>query len=90
MSEERKTIIHYESPGTDEMSSDMHIMGTKEDILKAFVRIAVSIKNNMNFNIAKLSVMLPILVDLEQATIESSVTIDNNAIRKAKDGGGNG
>ena len=44
MSEERKTIIHYESPGTDGSSAEVHIMGTSEDILKAFVRIAVSMK----------------------------------------------
>lgn len=90
MSEERKTIIHYESPETDEMSSDMHIMGTKEDILKAFVRIALCMKNTMNVDIAKLAVILPMLVDLEKAAIESSVIIDNNAIHKAKGGGSDG
>lgn len=90
MSEERKTIIHYESPGTDEMSSDVHIVGTKGNILKAFVRIALGMKNNMNIDIAKLAVILPMLVDLEEAAIESSFTIDNNAKRKAKDGGSDG
>lgn len=90
MSEERKTIIHYESPGTDGSSAEIHIMGTSEDILRAFVKITISMQKNMNINIAKLAVMLPMLVDLEKAAIESSLTIDNNAIRKAKDGGSDG
>ena len=89
MSEERKTIIHYESPGTDGSSAVVEIKGTSEDILKAFVRIALSMKNNMNLNIAKLAAILPMLVDLEKAE-GSLVTIDNDAIRKAKGGGSDG
>lgn len=90
MREERKTIIHYESPGTNGSSSNLHVKGTLGGILKAFVRIALSMKNNMDVDIAKMAVILPMLVDLEKAAIESSVTIDNNAIRKEKGGGSDG
>lgn len=58
--------------------------------MKAFVRIALSMKANMNVNIAKLAVILPMLVDLEKAETESSVTIESNAIHKAKGGGSDG
>lgn len=86
MSENRKTLIHYESPGTNGASADVRITGTGETLIRAFVRIAIHLEDHLHFSAERLSMVLPALMALEKAGT-TIVSTDMEAIRKAKEGG---
>lgn len=86
MSENQKTLIHYEAPGTDGSLADVTITGTGETLICAFVKIAICLENQLHFSPERLSMVLPVLMAQEKAETTIDGT-DMEAIRKAKEGG---
>ena len=86
MSEKRETLIFYKSPGTNGASADIRIAGTGEELLRAFVKIALSLEGHLHLNRTKLVTVLPLLMELEKSGT-TVISADLEAIRKAKEGG---
>lgn len=86
MSEKRETLIFYKSPGTDGASADVQIAGTGETLLRAFVKIALTLEGELHLSPTRLGAFLPFLMELEKSGT-TVISTDLEAIRKAKEGG---
>ena len=65
----------------------VEMRGTRAEIMSAIVRLIYSARERIGLDVDLFALALPMLVQLEKATLTGSEMIDMGAIRQAKDGG---
>lgn len=76
-------IIYRKTP----QGGTVEIRGTSGEILRGLVRLCMSIFKHCGVDITKFCDQLPTLILMEKASLDGSVLIDLEAMRKAQEGG---
>lgn len=71
-----------------ERGASVEMRGTRFEIVQGIVRLIYSAREKTGLDIMRFAAALPVLLELETAGLSGTETIDFEAIRRAKEGGG--